>query len=130
MTDKLPPNPPLSPGKVDPTFKFFGWVCCGVPVLGGLVIVVILAISAAFGGGSSTADDSVEAQIACENRIKDALKSPSTADFDDDVSGTGPYTVSGTVDSENSFGAMLRSSFQCTVKVTDDKTLTTIDYLE
>ncbi len=48
----------------------------------------------------------------------------------DDVSGSGPYTVTGTVDSENSFGAMLRSNFQCTVTVTDDKTLTSVDYLE
>ncbi|MFJ3319377.1 hypothetical protein [Curtobacterium sp. NPDC086286] len=130
MTDKLPPNPPLSPGKADPTFTFFGWVCCGVPVFGGLVIVILLAISAAFGGGTSSSDNSVEAQIACENRIKDALKSPSSADFNDDVSGSGPYTVTGTVDSENSFGAMLRSNFQCTVTVTDDKTLTSVDYLE
>lgn len=129
MTDKLPPNPPLTPGKADPTFKFLMWVCCGFPVFGGAAIVLILAISAAFNGGSSSSDNSVEAQIACENRIKDALKSPSTADFNDDVTGSGPYKVTGTVDSENSFGAMLRSDFQCTVKVTGDRTLTTIEYL-
>lgn len=129
MTDKLPPNPPLTPGKADPTFKFFMWVCCGFPVFGGVAIVVVLVISASFGGGSSSSDNSVEAQIACENRVKDALKSPSTADFDDEVTGSGPYTVTGTVDSENSFGAMLRSDFRCTVKVTGDQTFTTIDYL-
>lgn len=129
MTDKLPPNPPLTPGKADPTFKFFMWVCCGFPVFGGVAIVLVLAISAAFNGGSSSSDNTVEAQIACESRVKDALKSPSTADFSDDVTGSGPYTVTGTVDSENSFGAMLRSEFQCTVKVTGDQTFTTIDYL-
>jgi hypothetical protein len=129
VNDKLPPNPPLTPGKPDPTFRFFGWVCCGVPVFGGIVIVLILTISSAVGGGSSSSGDSVEAQIACEERVKQELKSPSTAEFDDTVTGSGPYTVNGTVDSENSFGASLRSNFQCSVRVDSKSTYTTLKYL-
>lgn len=77
----------------------------------------------------SIADKQFEAKTACENQVKDRLKSPSTAKFNSDVTGVGPFTVTGTVDSENSFGATLRSSFQCTVKVHADTTSTRIDNL-
>lgn len=60
----------------------------------------------------------------CKDFVKDRLKSPSSAKFrnfyEDDgevlVEGSGPqFKVVSTVDSQNGFGAMLRSSFVCTV---------------
>lgn len=41
--------------------------------------------------------------------------------------GSGPFTVRSTVDSQNGFGAMLRSSFVCTVTIVDDKTVRLVD---
>ena len=61
----------------------------------------------------------------CKDFVKDRLKAPSTAKFrnffqdDGEVvvtgSGNGPYTVTSSVDSQNSFGANLRSNFVCKV---------------
>jgi len=61
----------------------------------------------------------IEAWTMAQQFIKQYLKSPSTARFDDQsyeraVSylGDGRYVVSGWVDSQNGFGAMLRSHFR------------------
>ena len=64
------------------------------------------------------ADDKASV-AACEDAVRAELKSPSTAQFavtsntvsgpDDDLSGS----VTGTVDSQNSYGAMLRSEWKC-----------------
>lgn len=63
-----------------------------------------------------------EARQQCRQSVKDKLKSPATARFSDEsVSGSGPnatYTVTGSVDSENSFGALIRASFSCSVTFT------------
>lgn len=77
------------------------------------------------GGGS---DKEYEAFEICKDFVKDRLKAPSTAKFrnyfedDGEVtvsgSGSGPYTVISSVDSENSFGAALRSNFVCVVNNT------------
>jgi hypothetical protein len=49
------------------------------------------------------------------------LKAPSTADFSDEsVSGSGPWKITGSVDSENSFGAMLRAPWSFKVEVRRD----------
>jgi hypothetical protein len=58
-----------------------------------------------------------DAGRVCEDFVKDRLKAPSTAEFETSVTGFGPeYTVTGTVDAENSFGARLRNQFTCTVR--------------
>jgi hypothetical protein len=60
---------------------------------------------------------SAEAIAQCEELVVQNLKSPSTAKFDTGATGGGTWIVTGTVDSENSFGAMLRANFQCTVVI-------------
>lgn len=67
----------------------------------------------------------IEAWVMAQDFVKQNLKSPSTASFgslfsdyqspDDTVSvlGNGKYRVRGWVDSQNSFGAMLRTRFTC-----------------
>jgi hypothetical protein len=59
--------------------------------------------------------------VQCERIIKDKLKAPSTAIFpnayEEQQQITKPdsgYYWEGTVDAENSFGAMLRNKFKCT----------------
>ncbi|PZF63343.1 hypothetical protein DEI81_08015 [Curtobacterium sp. MCBD17_013] len=104
----------------------FGIGCGGI-----VALAIILTVIGSFSHSSddSVSDNSFEAKSACENQVKDHLKSPSTAKFNDSVSGVGPFTVTGTVDSENSFGAMLRSNFECSVRVTETQTFTTVKYL-
>lgn len=65
--------------------------------------------------------DAFTAQSSCESFVKRLLKAPSTADFAPhgelqiSGSGTGPWTVVGYVDAQNSFGAMLRQNYFCKV---------------
>jgi uncharacterized protein YceK len=89
--------------------------------LGALTATALLAGCGS--GGSATDDgpdlgDKYAAQVMCEKFVKQQLKAPATAEFD---SGPGvqsgkAWVVEGTVDSENSFGAMLRNDFRCKVK--------------
>lgn len=75
-------------------------------------------------------NNSVEAISQCETRVEEQLKAPATAEFDSEAKGGGPWQVTGTVDSENGFGAMIRSTYQCTVTINGDRATTTIDLLE
>ena len=76
-------------------------------------------------GGCSIEEKPSEygAQVACEDFVKDRLKSPGTADFSDtEREGSGrTWTVRGSVDSQNSFGAVVRNTYTCKVHATDTK---------
>jgi hypothetical protein len=62
----------------------------------------------------------VMAKTLCEMRVKDSLKSPSTADFpffsQATFDGNRQATLSSYVDAQNGFGAMIRTNFVCTVE--------------
>ena len=69
-------------------------------------------------GGTSSKPSVYQAQSACESAVTGILKSPSSADFGgwqrrENADGT--FEISGYVDSQNSFGAMLRAQFSCSV---------------
>jgi hypothetical protein len=76
---------------------------------------------------------SESAAVMCEDFVKERLKSPGSADFPGVTSpdyaktttlhNTKPwkYKVTGVVDSQNSFGAKVRSNYVCTVSTKDDK---------
>ena len=72
--------------------------------------------------------DATAAQMACERFVEARLKAPATADFAPfhkqliSGNGKGPWTVIGYVDSQNSFGAMLRSNYTCTVEFSGNST--------
>lgn len=75
--------------------------------------------------------DGADARFYCEREVESLLKAPTTAEFSSTASASGsPYTVSGTVDAENSFGAMLRSEFRCTVEFLGNQHRVTVDYFE
>ncbi len=103
-------------------------------VLGAVVIIIIIAtIAGALSGSGETPYDanwSGEAIAQCEDLVREDLKAPTTAEFDTNATGDGTWTVTGTVDSENSFGAMLRADFQCTVIIDGDSIKRRLDYLE
>ncbi|WP_300265884.1 hypothetical protein [Microbacterium sp.] len=87
-------------------------------VLGGIVIIGGIIMMLTLGGDDEyNPDNASEAISQCEGEIEEKLKAPSTAEFDSTATGSGTWTVVGTVDAENSFGAKLRSSYQCTVVI-------------
>jgi len=98
-----------------------------------VALVVAFGIFVAVSGESETesydANNSVEAIAQCEDLVQSKLKSPSTAQFDSTAKGFGEWTVTGTVDSENSFGAMLRSEYQCTVIIEGESIKRRLDSL-
>lgn len=66
-------------------------------------------------GSSPTVDSAV---TACRRHVVDQLKAPSTAKFGQvrwERSGD-TVRVSGAVDAENSFGALVRSDYTCTAR--------------
>jgi hypothetical protein len=108
----------------------------GCAVLLGALFVVFL-ISSIFGSGDDGPDPSQEqreAKDVCETFVERQLKAPSTADFTGaSASGAaGHYTVRGQVDSENSFGAMIRNSYVCEVRSAggDNWNLINLDFSE
>lgn len=91
-------------------------------VVAAILLVPLVGCSTSDGPEKDEGDE-YSAQYICEEFVKDRLKSPATADFsDEDRSRSGPRTwvVSGSVDSENGFGAMIRNTFTCKVRYTGD----------
>ncbi len=67
--------------------------------------------------------DDIAAEVMCEEFVKDKLKAPSTAEFtDQDATSTGQqrWDVTGAVDSQNGFGAMIRSTYRCDIRYLGD----------
>ena len=97
-----------------------------------LIVVVLAVAMGAFGSGvikfdtvTTVPNYRFTADAACEEFVKTALKSPSTAKFpygEAQVAGTGtgPFTVTGPVDSQNGFGATVRSNYTCQAHVDAD----------
>lgn len=82
--------------------------------------------TAVFKDSKSNQDSAYE---ACKHFVGEQLKSPAsasypnfftnTADLHIAYNGAGSYTVSSQVDSDNSFGAKLRTLFTCTTSTAD-----------
>lgn len=101
--------------------------CLGIIVAFFVISFFIGIFSGSNTGGNSTPKyDEFLAQADCESFVKKNLKAPSSADFAPHRelhitgSGTGPWTVVGYVDAQNSFGAKIRSTFTCTVHYQGD----------
>jgi len=87
-----------------------------------LVGLVAAAALLAVGCAQDDSDPHGDAFYACAEFMKQRLKSPATADFPNyysdtsTVTGEGPtYRVNSYVDSQNSFGANIRTGFTCVV---------------
>jgi hypothetical protein len=107
---------------------------CLTAILFIVVAAVAIGVVAAVVGGDdeNDSDTTEEREYAafdvCTKFVEDRLRSPGTARFrnffEDDgevvVAGSddGPYTVRSSVDSENGFGALLRTNFVCVVRPT------------
>lgn len=109
--------------------RFADWVGDHRNQVAWLILALIVAGGCAslIGGGSdgSNSGSDVGAVLACEDFVERELRAPSTADFpstsDAEVNRTGDrWRVSSHVDSENGFGAMIRSDWTCTVELDGD----------
>ena len=135
-------TPTLQPTHKPPKKKMG---CLPVLMIGAAVVIGLGVIGSAFGGGSDYEEDSPDrpaaprefsqftAEIFCEDKVREMLKSPSTADFPDTTATReqgGAFDVRGVVDSQNSFGATVRSTFGCTVTpINADQARVTVDEL-
>jgi len=122
------PSPVPAPKPDKPELTLFGRI---LKYVGILAIVVFLfvgcvrLVTQAGGDDEYNGDNEYEAIAQCEARIEDLLKAPATADFNSTATGGGTWTVRGTVDAENGFGALIRSEYQCTVIANDGGTMST-----
>lgn len=76
---------------------------------------------------------STMAQLQAEGFIKEKLKSPSSADFDWGSTKVwylkdSTFMVKGAVDSQNSFGAMIRTRYEARVRQLNESDWTILDY--
>lgn len=92
------------------------------------VLVVAVALVAMYINGSGTSggnddeepydmNNTQEAIAQCEHFVKERLKAPATAQFDLTAERIGTWIVTGTVDSHNGFGAMIRSDVECEIRM-------------
>lgn len=90
---------------------------CGLGCLGIILVAVLLTVLLSFCEGDRTVDK-YNADVFAEDFVKEKLKSPSSAKFASTSEKTikevetNVWEVSGWVDSENSFGASIRSNFK------------------
>lgn len=101
-----------------------------------LFLVIVFTSGCCFGSGSSTPtteseqSKEVRAFVYSQTAVKSQLKSPATAKFpsitNDSVIvtkiSTDKYRVTAFVDSENSFGALIRATYQVTITFTGEDT--------
>lgn len=89
----------------------------------GAVIIVLAAFAGSRAAWSSWREPD-RAIDACEGYVSDGLKAPSTAEFGEasvrKEAGGDVYAVTGTVDSQNGFGAMIRNRYECRVAPVGD----------
>lgn len=81
--------------------------------IGGLVLLTALLASGC-SNEPYDANNEREAKAQCEGFADKRLKAPADADYElSATQSNGSWTVTGTVDSENSFGAKVRSDVKC-----------------
>lgn len=101
------------------------WLIVGFVALVALAIIIPTVTAKPY-----DPNNKYEAISQCEHAVKKRLKSPTTAEFDLTATGYGTWTVTGTVDAENSFGAKVRSDVQCSVIIEGDSARVRVDQLD
>lgn len=97
------------------------------------LLVTVSWLTGVFGGSSAATapkvrtPDQFDAQVMCQQFVTDRLKAPASAVY---ASGRAVqrerldgdrYRIRSYVDAQNSFGAQVRTSFDCTVRYTHDE---------
>lgn len=79
----------------------------------GIALAVAVVALALYSGGRG-GNDEREAVAQCEGFADERLKAPASADYELEASESSDgWVVEGTVDSENAFGAKVRSDVRC-----------------
>ena len=81
-----------------------------VATLGVCVLTITLT------GCSTSSGQDTKYQKQCQDLVLETLKAPASAKFSNwniEKEGSSTFLVSGSVDSQNGFGALLRSNFVC-----------------
>jgi len=105
------------------------WTLCALVF--GFIVAAIIGVNSSR-SGSSTKDaldgKGVFAFTACKHAVAERLKSPGSADFQSvfqvapAYAGNGQYFIRSYVDSQNGFGAVLRTPFDCVAETKDGET--------
>lgn len=114
MTDPTTSGTPKNAPKTKANKTAIG--CLAFALAPFLIIGTIFIIGAISGPADA---DAADAHQACETKVRAQLRAPSTARFSDRYAREtdGGFSVSGSVDSQNGFGAMVRSNYVCAVTV-------------
>lgn len=98
--------------------KNFALAIVALVIIVGMIILWLVNIFSDDGKPSVGSGDAV---IACQSLVKDELKSPGSAKFSGaTATGSGSsWTSQGEVDSQNGFGAMIRTSYSCVLSYDD-----------
>lgn len=94
-------------------------IVVGVPLL----ITVFALLSGSDDDDKPSPPTGYEAEMQCERWVKEKLKAPATAKFSNGnytSNGGSSWTVTGSVDAENSFGALVRSDWTCDIRLDGD----------
>lgn len=97
---------------------------CLVLVVLAVVVVLISWLTRSEDSSELAGPDETSAIDVCHHRVEDHLRAPSTAEFSGENAtplSSKSYTVTGNVDAENGFGAMLRSRWTCTARWVEDE---------
>lgn len=102
-----------------------GWVVVALFVVAG----GLGALAFALRDSSPATGTEREARSACHQFVERRLKSPGSAEFGGEaVAGPGPiWKVTGSVDSQNSFGTKVRNRYVCEADYADGKNWKLVD---
>ncbi|MBM0277797.1 hypothetical protein [Micromonospora tarensis] len=107
-----------APAPSRPTARRWLWIAAAV------LVVLAIAGGTAYALMPSDEDNAVE---QCQTAVSAKLKSPATAKYADDVTVASEdgnfgsyYEVTGEVDAENGFGALVRGDYRCKVNLEKD----------
>lgn len=125
LYDKMNEPPPYTP---PPPKKANNWVFVIVPCLGLIIYLFSPSEKSAPSGSSMTSNNKFLAYSYAEDFVKKQLKSPSTAKFPGTFEknehitelGASRYKIVSWVDSQNGFGAMIRTNFSCIIQFEGD----------
>lgn len=90
---------------------------------GTVALAAMLTCLTGCGGSSEPYDpnNEYELEAQCEGFVDGRLKAPATAEYDlTAVTDGSGWTVTGTVDSQNSFGALVRNNVMCAIHFEGD----------
>lgn len=94
------------------------------------MVAAALAAGTGCAAGSDDGGGEYGARDVCQQFVEKRLKSPGSADFSSESATENPdgsWTVTGDVDSDNSFGASIRNSYRCTVRHTSGDNWTLVE---